>query len=61
MTIGITRPGSGMAGVFPPNRSAPSPGGSARDPGSVPFYESGPFWVVVFLVVGYVLVFQTLR
>jgi hypothetical protein len=27
----------------------------------VPWYESGPFWVLVFLVMGYILVFQTLK
>jgi hypothetical protein len=26
-----------------------------------PWYASGPFWVLVFLVVGYLLVFQTLK
>jgi len=55
---GISR--FGVAG--PVNSSAP--GGSNRvsnSPGDVKFYESGPFWVIVFLVVGYVLVFQTLR
>jgi hypothetical protein len=33
------------------------PGGAAERP----FLGSGPFWVLVFLAVGYILVFQTLR
>lgn len=59
--IGITQPGRMGYASGPPNRSAPSVGGSARSPDDVAWYESGPFWVLVFLVVGYILVFQTLK
>lgn len=27
----------------------------------VPWYASGPAWVIVFLIAGYILVFQTLK
>jgi hypothetical protein len=59
--IGIAQPSRLGYASGPPNRSAPAPGGGARSPDSVAFWESGPFWVLVFLVVGYVLVFQTLK
>lgn len=47
----------------PPNTSAPAGNNtvSSRDVDDVRWYESGPFWVLVFLVVGYILVFQTLK
>lgn len=37
----------------------PGPGGTAN--ATRGFIGSGPFWVLAFLVVGYILVFQTLR
>jgi hypothetical protein len=56
--------GIGRFGVVPPNASAPRGANPASptDAGvSVPWYASGPVWVLVFLAVGYVLVFQTLK
>lgn len=60
-TIGIAQPMGRLGVSGPPNRSMPAPGGSARAPEDVPWYESGPFWVLVALVLGYILVFQTLK
>ena len=61
-TLGITQPGLvGRSASGPSNVMAPAPGGTAHDPGNVPFYASGPFWVLVFLGIGYILVFQTLK
>lgn len=65
--VGIPRTSMGFGGRFgmtPPNATAP--GGSAMASPvqagvDVAWYESGPFWVIVFLVVGYILVFQTLK
>jgi hypothetical protein len=51
---------SGGMGRYGQALGAPSPAG----PGGAaerPFLGSGPFWVLVFLAVGYILVFQTLR
>lgn len=55
--------GLGRFGVTPPNTGAPSGSNSvdAGAAGEVPWYASGPVWVVVFLVVGYLLTRQTLR
>lgn len=64
--IGISQAsmGVGRFGVQPPNGT--TPGGynlqSPTDAGvDTPWYSSGPAWVLVFLVVGYILVFQTLK
>lgn len=64
--IGIpqTSTGIGRFGVTPPNASMPGGGNrqSSTDAGvDVPWYASGPTWVLVFLVVGYILVFRTLK
>jgi len=58
-----TSMGIGRFGVLPPNATTPRGGNyqSTEAAGEAPWYASGPFWVVVFLVVGYVLVFQTLK
>lgn len=53
-------------GKMLPNSSKPS-GANAINPinspgvAGIPFYESGPFWVLVFLTVGYILVYRTIR
>jgi hypothetical protein len=61
MAVGISN-GIGRFGVSGPgNQLAPAGNGQARDPSQIPWYSSGPFWTMVFLIVGYVLVFQTLR
>lgn len=54
--------GIGRFGVRVPNATAPS-GSSPVDASEVttPWYGSGPFWVLLFLIVGYILVFQTLK
>jgi hypothetical protein len=54
--------GIGRFGVSGPANSA-APAGQNRVTSSqeTPWYASGPFWVLVFLVVGYILVFQTLK
>jgi hypothetical protein len=60
--IGIQQPG--RFGVIPPNATTPRGSNPANptDAGvEVPWYASGPIWVLVFLAVGYVLVFQTLK
>jgi hypothetical protein len=54
----------GRFGVRPPNSSMPSGANPASPSDSgvaVPWYASGPVWVLVFLAVGYILVFQTLK
>jgi hypothetical protein len=53
----------GRLGGRPPNATAPSGSNpqSAQAAGERTWYASGPFWVIVFLVAGYVLVFQTLK
>jgi hypothetical protein len=52
----------GRFGARVPNTSTPS-GSNQVDSSDVetPWYASGPVWVLVFLIVGYVLVFQTLK
>lgn len=46
----------------PVNATAPSgANGVSNAPGDVKVWESGPFWVLVFLGVGYIMVFKTLR
>lgn len=54
--------GIGRFGQMVPNTSAPS-GSNPTNPSEVqePWYATGPVWVVLFLVVGYILVFQTLK
>jgi hypothetical protein len=46
-----------------PNSLAPAGKNTvtSRDAEGVRWYESGPFYVIVFLTLGYILVFQTLR
>jgi hypothetical protein len=66
MPIGIpqTSTGVGRFGVHPPNAISPrgSNPASPQDAGvEVPWYQSGPVWVILFLVAGYILVFQTLK
>ena len=53
----------GRFGVIPSNSSMPSGSNpqNSEEAGDVPWYESGPVWVLVFLVVGYILVFRTLK
>jgi len=59
--VGISS-GLGRWGVSgPPNRGTPTGIMPINNSMDVPWYESGPLWVLVFLAVGYVLVFQTLR
>ena len=46
------------------NGTAPRVGNSQSptDAGvEAPWYASGPTWVLIFLIVGYILVFQTLK
>ena len=50
--------GQGM-GRYGQHLQEAGPGGTQNS--SRPFIGSGPFWVLAFLVVGYILVFQTLR
>ena len=45
----------------PSNQISPSGITGVTQPSDVPWYESGPLWVLIFLAVGYILVFQTLR
>jgi hypothetical protein len=59
--VGISN-GIGRFGVSSPaNLVAPAGQNRVSNSQEVPWYESGPFWTLVFLVVGYILVFQTLR
>jgi hypothetical protein len=63
MTFGISN-GIGRFGVSgPPNRSAPAGGNpvTSNNTGVTKWYESGPLWVLIFLVVGWVLVYQTVK
>lgn len=53
----------GRFGVTPPNASQPR-GSNPQNPeeaGDVPFYASGPAWVLVFLIVGYILTYRVLK
>lgn len=53
----------GRFGVVPSNSTRPA-GSNPQNPqeaGDVAWYESGPVWVILFLVVGYILVFRTLK
>jgi hypothetical protein len=62
MGVGISNGMNQFGASGPPNRSAPSPGSRiTSSPDDTPWWESGPLWVLIFLVVGYVLVFQTLK
>jgi hypothetical protein len=61
MAVGIGS-GLGRFGVSgPPNRSAPAGNNTVTGNPSRPWYATGPLWTMVFLVVGYILVFRTLR
>jgi hypothetical protein len=57
--------GIGRFGVSgPPN--ATSPGGantvtSSNTGAPKPFYQTGPFWVIIFLIVGWLGVYRTIR
>jgi hypothetical protein len=53
--------GVGRFGVTPPNAVAPSGSNDVTGDPEPRWYESGPLWVLIFLVVGYILVFQTLK
>jgi hypothetical protein len=60
--VGIMQPG--RFGGMTPNATMPrgsNPTNTVDAGVDVPWYASGPVWVLVFLVVGYVLVFQTLK
>lgn len=63
--VGISQAsmGVGRFGVTPPNATQPSGSRpqSSEAAGDVPWYASGPVWVLIFLIVGYILVFQTLK
>jgi hypothetical protein len=61
--VGISN-GIGRFGVTgPPNRVAPAGGNPVTsDTGkTTKWYESGPVWTLGFLVVGWFLVYQTVR
>lgn len=45
----------------PPNATAPAGGNPVTSDVVRPWYSTGPFMVLVFLVVGYILVFRTLK
>jgi hypothetical protein len=51
---------AGSMGRYGQALGAPSPAGQGGQ-AERPFLGSGPFWVLAFLFVGYILVFQTLR
>lgn len=55
--------GIGRFGVSgPPNRSAPAGANPVtNDAGSTKWWESGPLWVLIFLIVGWILVYQTVK
>jgi hypothetical protein len=60
--IGISNGINRFGAPNPPNRSAPAGANTVTSsPDDTPWWEAGPLWVLVFLVVGYILVFQTLR
>ena len=62
MGVGISNGISRFGVAGPVNSTAPAGANRVNnDPGDTKWYESGPFWVLVFLVVGYILVFQTLK
>ena len=61
MGIGIPNGVISYGASGPPNRSAPSGTARVSNSNETPWYEGGPLWVLIFLVVGYVLVFQTLK
>jgi hypothetical protein len=61
MAIGMSN-GIGRFGVTgPANAVVPAGANRVTNSQDTKWYESGPFWVLVFLVVGYILVFQTLK
>jgi len=60
-TVGISQGLTRFGGFGPPNRNPGQTVSPVSDATSTPWWQSGPVWVMVFLIVGYVLVFQTLK
>jgi len=57
ISSGISRFGAqGPANIMTPGGANPVTGNPQRQ-----WYESGPFWTFVFLAVGYILVYRTLK
>lgn len=54
-------------GTMVPNYNAPGGGNpvalgvQSGDAAAISWYESGPFWMILFLVAGYILVYRTIR
>jgi hypothetical protein len=59
--VGISNGMSRFGVSGPVNSIAPAGANRVTNSQDVAWYESGPFWVLVFLAVGYILVFQTLK
>lgn len=59
--IGLKSPGLNRFGGTSTSPAAPSSTSAANQADSTRWYESGPFWVMIFLFSGYILVYRTLR
>ena len=59
--IGLRQPGMNRFGGSNTSPAAPTMTSAANDADATRWYESGPFWVMIFLVSGYILVYRTLR
>ena len=60
--VGLRQPGiNRFGGRSSGSPAAPTMTSTANQADATPWYESGPFWVVVFLFSGYILVYRTLR
>jgi hypothetical protein len=59
--IGISNGISRFGAQGPSNGMAPAGNNTQRDPNATPWYASGPFWVLMFLAIGYLMVTQTLK
>lgn len=61
--IGLSMPSLNRFGGYGAGATAStnSASAAAQDAEATKWYESGPFWTIVFLFVGYILVYRTIR
>jgi hypothetical protein len=61
--IGLAMPQLNRFGGYSPGATAATTPAvqAANEAENVRWYESGPFWTIMFLIVGYILVYRTLR
>ena len=59
--VGLRSPGINRFGGTTSGAAGPIMTSTANQADATRWYESGPFWVLIFLVAGYILVYRTIR